>query len=76
VLREVLDCTEKGYALEDRKKLAFFYARLANLFVKQEFLVIVATVSMFEDVRKWNRLAIWSLLYINHFTNKKEFPNL
>ena len=55
VLREVLDFTEKGYALEDRKKLAFCYARLANLFVKQEFLVIVATVSMFEDVRKWNR---------------------
>ena len=55
VLREVLDFTEKGYALQDRKQLAFCYARLANLFVKQGFLVIVATVSMFEDVRKWNR---------------------
>ena len=47
--------THSSPAFEDRKKLAFFYARLANLFVKQEFLVIVATVSMFEDVRKWNR---------------------
>lgn len=68
--------THSSPALEDRKKLAFFDARLANLFVKQEFLVIVATVSMFEDVRKWNRLAIWSLLYINHFTDIKELPNL
>lgn len=56
MLREVLEFTKKGYAIEDRKKLAFCYAKLANLLVKQEFLVIVATVSMFEDVRKWNRL--------------------
>ena len=55
VLREVLDFIDKGYSPQDRRKLAFCYAKLANLFVKQGFLVIVATVSMFEDVRKWNR---------------------
>jgi len=28
-------------------------------------------VSITTDVRKWNRLAIWSLLFINHFTDIK-----
>ena len=55
VLREVLGCADNCYTFEERKKLAFSYARLANLLVKQGFSVIVATVSMFEDVRKWNR---------------------
>ena len=55
VLREVLGCTDKCYTFEERKKLAFCYARFANLLNKQGFFVIVATVSMFEDVRQWNR---------------------
>tara|TARA_B100000575_G_C22921505_1_gene534564 strand:+ start:280 stop:729 length:450 start_codon:yes stop_codon:yes gene_type:complete len=53
VLREVLGVTGKCYTFEERKKLAFCYIRLANLLAKQGVFVIVATVSMFENVRKW-----------------------
>ena len=55
MLREILGLKYKGYSLEDRKKLSFCYARLANLLVNQGFFVIVATISMFESVRNWNR---------------------
>ncbi len=55
MLREILGFKYKGYSLEERKKLSFCYARLANLLVNQGFFVIVATISMFESVRNWNR---------------------
>lgn len=44
-----------GYSHEDRKKLAYSYARLAKLFAEQGHLVICATISMYDEVRFWNR---------------------
>ncbi len=44
-----------NYSFEERKKIAFSYSRLAKLLTDQGFYVIVATISMFEEVRQWNR---------------------
>jgi adenylylsulfate kinase-like enzyme len=52
-LRDVLD--NKNYALEARKSLAYKYSRLCKLLVDQNQLVLCSTVSMFKDVRRWNR---------------------
>lgn len=53
-LREALSVTG-AYTKEDRLKLAYTYAKLGNLFYRQGFFVIVSTISMFEEVRQWNR---------------------
>lgn len=52
-----------GYEEADRRELAFSYSRLCNLFSKQGFDVICCTISMFHDVRDWNR---------ENFVNYKE----
>jgi adenylylsulfate kinase len=46
---------ESGVSHEERRKLSHVYSRLARLLSEQGFLVIVATISMFEEVRRWNR---------------------
>lgn len=43
------------YSQDGRRALAMTYARLANDLASQGALVICATVSMFEQVRRWNR---------------------
>ena len=53
-IREAMNYTQ-NYSWEDRKKIAFNYAKLAKLFSDQGFYVIVSTISMFEEVRRWNR---------------------
>ena len=53
-LRNVFE-HDLGYALEDRRRCARRYARLAAMLAAQGLQVVVATVSMFEDVRRWNR---------------------
>jgi len=52
-LREVLE--NKSYDITSRKKLALTYAKLANLLSSQGHVVIVATVSLFHSIHKWNR---------------------
>lgn len=52
-----------GFTLEDRKKSAFRNSRLCKLLSDQGAGVICATISMFHDVRKWNR---------DHIDNYKE----
>lgn len=44
-----------GYSLDDRRRCGWRYARLACLLAAQEHLVIVATLSMFEEIHAWNR---------------------
>ena len=44
-----------GYELSERKKLAFSYAKLSKMLSEQGIDVIIATISMFNDVREWNR---------------------
>ena len=47
--------TDLGYDLADRRAAAERYARLARALALQGLTVVVATISMFEAVRGWNR---------------------
>lgn len=62
-LREVFGSTTLHQS-EQRKNLSYQYARLARLLCSQGLDVIVSTVSMFEDVRQWNRENIAKYLEI------------
>jgi adenylylsulfate kinase len=53
-LRHALGATQ-SYGPEDRRNLAYTYARLAQYIAGQGFTVVCATISMFHDVRTWNR---------------------
>jgi len=53
MLRYVLD--DHGYSNEERKRGAFQCSRLCALLVDQGIDVICCTISMFDDVRNWNR---------------------
>lgn len=44
-----------GHSMEERKVAAMRYSRLAKLLITQNIDVVLATISMFEDVRSWNR---------------------
>jgi len=47
-----------GYKMPERRRLAFQYAGLCRLLADQGMSVVCATVSMFHDVRAWNRVNI------------------
>ena len=53
-LREILGETAH-YEREDRKQLAFLYARLVQSMSKQGIVVVIATVALFKEVHEWNR---------------------
>jgi adenylylsulfate kinase-like enzyme len=55
MLRWALSKQEGSYNDGSRKQLAMSYARLAKLLSDQNIITIVATISMFDDVRQWNR---------------------
>ena len=50
----------KKYASNDRKKIALQYVKLCKKITSNNINVILATVSLYENIRKWN---------------KKNFPN-
>ncbi len=54
ILREVFD-NDLGYSREDRRKIAFRNARICRLLSSQGIDVVCCTISMFDDVREWNR---------------------
>jgi len=54
-LRPIL-AEELGYGLDDRRRCAWRYARLAAHLAGQGVLVLVATVSLFDEVRSWSRM--------------------
>ena len=54
VLRDAFE-HDLGYSVEDRRRWARRYARLSRMLAEQGLEVVVATVSMFEEVRRWNR---------------------
>lgn len=45
----------KAHTREDRMALALRYSRLCKLLSDQGFDVAIATISLFEEVHKWNR---------------------
>lgn len=49
---------QQDYSIENRKKLALTYGRLANLVADQGVDVICATISMFHECRAENRKSI------------------
>ena len=59
VLREVFG-NDLGYTREERLKCAMRYARLCKMLQEQDQNVICCTISMFDDIRSWNRKNIMS----------------
>lgn len=53
-LREVFG-NDLGYEREDRFRCAMRYARLCRLLSSQGHDIVICTISMFHDVRSWNR---------------------
>jgi len=53
-LREILGET-MHYEREERKELAFLYARMVQSISKQGVIVVIATVALFKEVHEWNR---------------------
>ena len=59
VLREVLGADEIGagfHSTEKRLRLAKRYARLCQVLSSQNLIVVIATISLFSEVHRWNRL--------------------
>lgn len=54
VLREVFG-NDLGYTREERVKCSMRYARLCKMLQEQDLNVICCTISMFDDIRDWNR---------------------
>jgi len=54
LLREVFGNNQK-YSPDERKNLAMCYSRLCKMLTEQGIDVVIATISMFHEVRKWNR---------------------
>jgi adenylylsulfate kinase len=54
VIREVVGGTS-AHAPEDRSRLALTYGRLAREVARQGIDAVCATISMFDEVRDWNR---------------------
>lgn len=44
-----------GYSEQDRRRCAMRYARLCRLLGEQGIHVVICTISMFDEVREWNR---------------------
>lgn len=57
MLRQVFG-SDLGFSLADRRIAAERNARLAAMLASQGIHTVVATVSMFEEVRRWNRTNI------------------
>ncbi len=53
-MREVFG-NDLGYSKEDRFRCAMRYARICRMLANQGIHVIICTISMFEEVRAWNR---------------------
>lgn len=66
-LRKILGVGDQAYSEQERKQLALQYARICRLLVDQDINVVCATVSMFNEVRDWNRqqIAHYCEIYLN-----------
>ena len=55
-LREIIN--NKDYSYEGRKQVAKQYSRMCRMLSSQGIDVIICTVSMYDEVREWNRINI------------------
>ena len=46
---------EKNYSVSNRKKMSYIYSKLGQELINQNYNVIISTISMFDEVRNWNR---------------------
>lgn len=53
-LRKIFGTTN-NYSPNERKVLALSYSRLCKMLTEQSIDVVIATISMFHEVRDWNR---------------------
>ena len=58
VLREALGVKNYCYDKKSRKNIAMQYVRLAKIFTDQGINVVFATISMYDEVRNWNKVNI------------------
>ena len=57
-LREIFDkdqINEENYSKDERLKLARKYSLLCSVLNKQGVIVVIATISLFKEIHKWNR---------------------
>ena len=45
----------KSYSFDARKNLAYKYSRFCKVLSDQKLIVIMSTISMFDEVREWNK---------------------
>jgi adenylylsulfate kinase-like enzyme len=62
-LREVLD-KKYSHTRNERLKIAMTYARLVKMLSNQGYDVVIATISLFREVHKWNKLKNKNLVNI------------
>ncbi len=53
-LREIFGDTQQ-YSPSERKNLAMSYSKICKMLTEQGIDVVIATISMFHEVREWNR---------------------
>lgn len=63
ILREVFG-NDLGHSLEDRRKSALRNSKLCRMLALQGIDVVCATISMFHDVRQWNRENIFKYVEV------------
>jgi len=79
VLREIF--SNKNYSIDERKKISFQYSNLCKFLTIQNLNIVISTISMFNEVRKWNKKNIYNYfeIYINSSLNtliKRDKNNL
>ncbi|EAI3906345.1 adenylyl-sulfate kinase, partial [Campylobacter lari] len=53
---ELRACVENfKYSKDSRLKMAKYYVKLSEILYKQNFIVILSTISMFDEIRSYNR---------------------
>ena len=55
MLRDILGDLSPSHKAQDRLRLALMYGRLCRLLTSQNIDVVCATISMFDEVYRWNR---------------------
>ena len=53
-LRSILNVKD-SFSMEGRLAISYMYSKLCNFLANQKLNVVIATISMFEEVRVWNK---------------------
>ena len=58
-LRSIFD-VKSSFSMENRLTLSYSYSRLCRFLANQNLNIVIATISMFEEVRAWNKSNIYN----------------